>query len=101
MKYPNDHVSEGYLAAVVKRRKEKADVGASVKVNRRTGPFCELPLARAVIRMHVGVDYCFDGHTMALGNLYVLIDLELRIDDRAAALTPSTKNVGCATRLRV
>jgi hypothetical protein len=50
-----------------------------------------------MVRVNVRAQDCFDLHPALLRDLDVLTDLELRIDDRGAALTASTEDVRRAT----
>ena len=59
----------------------------------------ELTLTRAMVRMYVGREHRFDAHAVAVRDFQVLSDLELRIDDRCAALAASTEDVGGAAGL--
>ncbi len=61
----------------------------------------QLSIARAMIGVNVGVYNRFDPQAVAIRNVQILFDLELRIDDRAAALTPSTKYIGGAPGIRI
>src|ERR1700688_2896092 len=52
-----------------------------------------------MVRMDVRREYRFNPHAVAVREFQILSDLELRIDDRCAALAASTEEVGCAARL--
>jgi hypothetical protein len=53
-----------------------------------------------MIGLDVGSDDRLDPHAIVLGDVDVLSDLELRIDDRGAALSCSTEDVGRAAGFR-
>src|SRR5665213_1107849 len=74
----DDHVSERDLRVVVQRREGELQFGTAMIVDRRAGACGELAFSSD-----------FD----------ILNDLELRIDDRGAALAASTENVRGATGL--
>lgn len=68
-----------------------------MEVNLRAGMSREFALAGAVVCLNMRRNDCLDAHSISFGGFQILSDLELRIDDRCAALTASTEEIGGAT----
>src|ERR1700676_2408179 len=94
MKHASDDVAERYLCAVVQGREWVLQLGGTMVVQRCTGASSQVAFARAGIPLPVGRNHLFDPHAVATRDFLVLSDLELRIDDRGAALAASTEDVG-------
>ncbi|MGH7706879.1 MAG: hypothetical protein ACREM6_02950, partial [Vulcanimicrobiaceae bacterium] len=60
----------------------------------------KLAFAGTMIGMHMCGNDRLDSHTVAEGTFEIFSDLKLRIDDRRAALTPSTEDVRSAAGFR-
>jgi hypothetical protein len=100
MQCANDDIPERDLGAIVQRSERVLQVCAAMIVDRRVRSCRELTLPGAMICVNVGAENSLDPHPAFASNFDVLSDLELRIDDRRAALTPSTEDVRRATCFR-
>lgn len=89
----DDDVAERHAGAIVERRERIVDVRASVEVDRRISEGGQRAFARPMVGVDMGREYRLDSHVILVGEFYVLSDLELRIDDRGAALAASTEEV--------
>jgi hypothetical protein len=98
MENSGDHVSERDFCPVIDGRKRETKLRAAVESYRRARGGREFAFAGAVIRLDMGPNDRLDAHAVALGDFNVFSDLELRIDDRGAALSSSTENVRRAAR---
>jgi hypothetical protein len=100
MQYADDDVAERDLSAVVERCERIGDWGGAVLIQRRGRPRSEVALSGTMVGMDVRGDDRLDANPATGCDINVLSDLELRIDDRTAALTASTEDVGRAARFR-
>lgn len=86
----NDHVAERNLGAVIERRERERDIRAALEVDPRP-----VLLKRSLSPKRL------DAQPVTLRNFDILIDVELRIEDRRAALTALPKTYDAQPSRRV
>src|SRR5438270_13705165 len=97
----DDQLSEVQLLAVSDLVESEYDVGRFVQPQSRLGCLRELAVTGDVVGVQVGIEDISDRVTALVGEGEILLDIELRVNDRGLTRLPRRKEIAGAAGLIV